>query len=86
MYRPRMIGLALGGVAIAGVLIYSGAGLAMWGALFASTILWPLSACRMENCMASAGTMMKDANRVVRTLSSRSIDGAPRGYDHATGA
>jgi diguanylate cyclase len=33
MYRPRMIGLALGGVAICGVLIYSGAGLAMWGAL-----------------------------------------------------
>src|SRR6185312_3249260 len=41
MYRPRMIGLALGGVAIAGVLIYNGAGLAMWGALLASTILWP---------------------------------------------
>jgi diguanylate cyclase len=41
MYRPRVIGLALGGVAIAGVLIYSGAGLATWGALFASTILWP---------------------------------------------
>lgn len=36
-----MIGLALGGVAIAGVLIYSGAGLAVWGALFASTIVWP---------------------------------------------
>jgi diguanylate cyclase len=41
MYRPRIIGLALGGVAIAGVLIYNGAGLAMWGALFASTVLWP---------------------------------------------
>ena len=41
MYRPRMIGLALGGIAIAGVLIYSGAGLATWSALFASTILWP---------------------------------------------
>ena len=41
MYRPRVTGLALGGIAIAGVLIYSGAGLAMWGALLASTILWP---------------------------------------------
>jgi diguanylate cyclase len=41
MYLPRVIGLALGGVATAGVLIANGAHPAMWPALFLSTILWP---------------------------------------------
>ncbi len=41
MYLPRIIGLALGGVAIAGVLIGNGAHPATWAALFLSTIAWP---------------------------------------------
>jgi len=41
MYRPRMVGLALGGVAIAGVLIANGAHPATWAALFFSAIVWP---------------------------------------------
>ena len=41
MYLPRVIGLALGGVAIAGVLIANGAPAATWAALFFSAILWP---------------------------------------------
>jgi diguanylate cyclase len=41
MYQPRMIGLGLGGVAIAGVLIANGADTANWAALFASAIVWP---------------------------------------------
>jgi diguanylate cyclase len=41
MYLPRIVGLALGGVAIAGVLISNGALLATWAALFLSTIVWP---------------------------------------------
>ena len=41
MYRPRAIGLALGGIAIAGVLIANGAHAASWLALFASAIVWP---------------------------------------------
>jgi diguanylate cyclase len=44
MYLPRAAGLALGGVAIAGVLIANGAPLAVWAALFASAILWPQAA------------------------------------------
>ncbi len=41
MYLPRVVGLALGGVAIAGVLIANGAPPALWAALFASAIVWP---------------------------------------------
>jgi diguanylate cyclase len=41
MYRPRVIGLALGGIGIAGVLIANGAHGATWLALLASTIVWP---------------------------------------------
>jgi diguanylate cyclase len=41
MYRPRVVGLALGGVATAGVLITNGAHPATWVALFASAIVWP---------------------------------------------
>jgi diguanylate cyclase len=41
MYVPRVAGLALGGVAIAGVLIANGAPLWVWGALLASAIVWP---------------------------------------------
>src|SRR5688572_14149798 len=41
MYLPRIIGLALGGVAIAGVLIGNGAHPASRAALFLSTIAWP---------------------------------------------
>ena len=41
MYRPRVIGLALGGVAIAGVLIANGAHPAVWAGLFFSAIVWP---------------------------------------------
>ena len=41
MYRPRVIGLALGGVAIVGVLISNGAHPALWGALVLSTVVWP---------------------------------------------
>jgi diguanylate cyclase len=41
MYLPRVIGLALGGVAIAGVLIANGAGPATWAALLLSAIVWP---------------------------------------------
>jgi diguanylate cyclase len=41
MYLPRVIGLALGGVAIAGVLIANGADTATWAALFASAVVWP---------------------------------------------
>jgi diguanylate cyclase len=41
MYLPRVVGLALGGVAIAGVLIANGAPPALWAALFFSTVLWP---------------------------------------------
>jgi diguanylate cyclase len=41
MYLPRAIGLALGGVAIAGVLIANGAPGETWAALFFSTIVWP---------------------------------------------
>jgi diguanylate cyclase len=41
MYVPRAAGLALGGVAIAGVLIANGAALWVWGALFATAIVWP---------------------------------------------
>jgi diguanylate cyclase len=41
MYRPRVVGLALGGVATAGVLIANGARPATWVALFASAIVWP---------------------------------------------
>jgi diguanylate cyclase len=41
MYRPRVVGLALGGVATAGVLIANGAHPATWVALFASAIVWP---------------------------------------------
>src|SRR5512145_2307580 len=41
MYLPRMVGLALGGVAIAGVLIANGAPAVLWAALFASAIIWP---------------------------------------------
>src|SRR5262245_52416548 len=41
MYRPRVVGLALGGVAIAGVLIANAAPWSTWAALFASCIVWP---------------------------------------------
>jgi diguanylate cyclase len=41
MYLPRVVGLALGGVAIAGVLIANGAHPGIWAALFVSAILWP---------------------------------------------
>jgi diguanylate cyclase len=41
MYLPRVIGLALGGVAIAGVLIANGAHPALWAGLFASAVVWP---------------------------------------------
>jgi diguanylate cyclase len=41
MYLPRVVGLALGGVAIAGVLIANGAEPAVWAALFASAVVWP---------------------------------------------
>jgi diguanylate cyclase len=41
MYLPRVIGLALGGVAIAGVLIANGAAAEIWAALFSSAIVWP---------------------------------------------
>ena len=41
MYLPRMIGLALGGVAIAGVLIANGAHPVLWAGLLASTVVWP---------------------------------------------
>jgi diguanylate cyclase len=41
MYLPRTIGLALGGVAIAGVLVANGARPALWLALIASAIVWP---------------------------------------------
>ena len=41
MYLPRLVGLALGGIAIAGVLISNGAGPALWAALVFSAIVWP---------------------------------------------
>jgi len=41
MYLPRIVGLALGGVAIAGVLVYNGASAATWIGLFLSTVIWP---------------------------------------------
>jgi diguanylate cyclase len=41
MYLPRTIGLALGGVAIAGVLLSNGAHALVWLALFLSAIVWP---------------------------------------------
>jgi diguanylate cyclase len=41
MYRPRVIGLALGGVATAGVLVANGAQAAVWAGLFFSAIVWP---------------------------------------------
>lgn len=41
MYLPRMVGLALGGVAIAGVLVANGASFPVWAALFASAVVWP---------------------------------------------
>jgi diguanylate cyclase len=41
MYLPRIAGLALGGVAIAGVLIANGAHPAVWAALVFSAIAWP---------------------------------------------
>ena len=41
MYLPRTIGLALGGVAIAGVLVTNGAHPLLWLALVASAIGWP---------------------------------------------
>ena len=41
MYLPRMIGLALGAVAIASVLVANGASFAVWAALFATAVVWP---------------------------------------------
>jgi diguanylate cyclase len=41
MYRPRTLGLALGGIAIAGVLLVKDAHPALWLALFLSAIVWP---------------------------------------------
>jgi diguanylate cyclase len=41
MYLPRVVGLALGGVAISGVLIANGAASATWAALFFSAVVWP---------------------------------------------
>jgi diguanylate cyclase len=41
MYLPRTIGLALGAVAIGGVLQANGASRAAWAALFATTFVWP---------------------------------------------
>lgn len=41
MYLPRIVGLALGGVAIAGVLVANGASFAVWAGLFASAVVWP---------------------------------------------
>jgi diguanylate cyclase len=41
MYLPRAAGLALGGIAIAGVLVMNGAALELWAALILSTIVWP---------------------------------------------
>jgi diguanylate cyclase len=41
MYLPRVAGLVLGGIAIAGVLIANGAPPALWAALFFSAIAWP---------------------------------------------
>ncbi len=41
MYTPRAVGLALGGVAIGGVLWSNGAGLAAWVALVLSSLVWP---------------------------------------------
>ena len=41
MYLPRVVGLALGGVAITGVLIANGAHPALWAALLSSVIVWP---------------------------------------------
>ena len=44
MYRPRIVGLALGGVAIAGVLLMNGAPASVWLALFLSAVAWPHAA------------------------------------------
>lgn len=44
MYLPRMVGLGLGGVAIAGVLVANGASFALWAVLFASAVVWPHAA------------------------------------------
>ena len=41
MYLPRAVGLALGGVAIAGVLLMNGAPPSVWLALFLSVVAWP---------------------------------------------
>src|SRR5262245_13259725 len=41
MYAPRSVGLALGGVAIGGVLASNGAGAAAWIALALSALVWP---------------------------------------------
>lgn len=41
MYLPRVIGLALGGVAISGVLIANGSPGELWAALLFSAIVWP---------------------------------------------
>jgi diguanylate cyclase len=41
MYLPRNLGLALGGVAIAGVLLGNGAHWPLWLALVVSTVAWP---------------------------------------------
>jgi diguanylate cyclase len=41
MYLPRLVGLALGGIAIAGVLIANGAPPGVWIALFLSAVAWP---------------------------------------------
>lgn len=41
MYLPRVLGLALGAVAIASVLIINGASFGLWAALFATAVVWP---------------------------------------------
>src|ERR1051325_7369620 len=44
MYLPRIIGLALGGVAIASVLLVKDTHPALWLALLVSCIVWPHAA------------------------------------------
>src|SRR5262245_28689602 len=44
IYLPRVVGLALGGVCIGGVLYQNGAGAAAWVALALSSLVWPHAA------------------------------------------